>query len=187
MWFCAEEEDQARLGQGGYASAQSLRHPGQPFVQAEAFLCTLHELLETPCLLRLRLASFRGERAKLSSKLCNRKETRCCVSNNWAGFACADPDDLPLLFVSSPCCQPRPGKVWGSFSTALTVEFEAFDTSSSLSLLEAKERARACPARHCRQKAQALRSDICHLPSAKRGQSHSKETPYRVEKFNSNE
>jgi hypothetical protein len=28
--------------QGGYASAQSLRHPGQPF------LCTLHELLQTP-------------------------------------------------------------------------------------------------------------------------------------------
>jgi hypothetical protein len=48
LWFCAEEEDQARLGQGGYASAQSLRHPGQPFVQAEAVLCTLHELLQTP-------------------------------------------------------------------------------------------------------------------------------------------
>jgi hypothetical protein len=50
------------------------------------------------------------------------------VSNNLAGVAFADPDDLPLPFVSSPCCQPRPGKVWGSFSTALTVKFEAFDT-----------------------------------------------------------
>jgi hypothetical protein len=51
-----------------------------------------------------------------------------CV-NKWAGIACADPSRWPpsSLRVQS-CCQPRVGKVWRSLDTALTVDFEAFDT-----------------------------------------------------------
>lgn len=42
--------------------------PGSPLCRRrEALLCTLHELLQIDsCLLRLRLASFLGERAELS-------------------------------------------------------------------------------------------------------------------------